>query len=323
MFTAEVYRAKDGEGVYRAVKKSGIQSAMVQYDSDSECDFIHGGDPEDPFGDSLMTGERLRELGGVPSTDDEGVQAVKSAFALHAANFTEAFTNLVAAAKEYESVVGDRHGSRFVCNRLDELRRQKVYPAQERAERAIGNAKKRLDEARRSVQQSEYAVRRAIGERDRVARNLAPAEEKHARAVANAEQKRAKLAELRKSSPETSHQVRKAVRSVELAEANEKSCRARVDALRQKIESCEANVSASRQKVGPAKAECAAAEAGLTQTEAEQAAHVKAVSEEVEKDAIAAQQAERARLESVIKAAAEKLDSAWQALALPSRSDLS
>ena len=329
MFTAKVYRTKDGEGVYRAVKKSGIQFAMVRYRSDSGCHFVDGGNPKNPFGDSLMTGERLRELGGVSLTDEDCVHAVKSAFALQVTNFTEAFTNLVAAAKEYESVVGDERGSYFVRNRLDELRRQKVYPAQERAERAIGTARKRLSEAQRSLKQSEYAVRRAIGERDYVSRNLAKAEERHKRSVADVEMERAKLAEARRSHAETSmvikngRPVNRAVWRMERAEADEKSCRAKVDALRQKIESCETTISTSQQNVESAKAECAAAEAGLKQTEAEQTARVKAVSEEIEKEAIAAQQAEKTRLESVIKAAAEKLDNAWQALALPSRSDLS
>lgn len=341
MFIARVYRAKDGEGVYRPVKKSGIQSDMIRYDFDSKncsvgwqgselkCYFTGGRNPENPFGDSIMTGERLKELGGVPSTNADAVRAAQAAFSMHTANFIEAFTNLVAAAKEYESVVGDERGSYFVRNRLEELRRQRKYPAQERAERAIGKARKRLSEAQRSLKQSEYAVRRAIGERDYVSRNLAKAEERHRRSVADVEMERAKLADERRSHAETSmvikngRTVKRTVRRVELAEAHEKSCQARVDALRQKIESCENTISTSQQNVEAAKAECAAAEAGLKQTEAEQTARVKAVSEEIEKEAVAAQQAEKIRLESVIKAAAEKLDNAWQALALPSRSDLS
>jgi len=344
MFIASVYRTKDGEGVYRPVKKSGIQFAMFQYEFDSKncavvwegsdvkCHIRGGENPENlknPFGDSLVTAERLKELGGVPSTNADAVRAAQAAFSMHTANFIEAFTNLVVAAKEYESVVGDARGSYFVRNRLDELRRQREYPAQERAERAIGKARKRLSEAQRSLKQSEYAVRRAIGERDYVSRNLAKAEERHKRSVADVEMERAKLADERRSHAETSMviknggTVKRTVRRVEFAEAHEKSCQARVDALRQKIESCETTISTSQQNVEAAKAECAAAEAGLKQTEAEQTARVKAVSEEIEKEAVAAQQAEKIRLESVIKAAAEKLDNAWQALALPSRSDLS
>ena len=129
---------------------------------------------------------------------------------------------------------------------------------------------------------------------------------------------RRKLAELRKSKPETSYVVRTAVRSVELAEAHEKSCQARVDALRQKLEANEANIVAARMNVETSKAERADAETKLTDTEAEQAAKLKAVSEAIANEVSVAQQAEKARLESVIRAAAEKLDNAWQALALQS-----
>ena len=333
MFIASVYRTKDGEGVYRPVKKSGIQFAMFLYKFDSKncavvwegsgvkCHIREGENPENlknPFGDSLVTAERLKELGGVPSTNADAVRAVKSAFSTHTANFIEAFSALMAAQGEYEKVVGDSYGSRFVRDRLDELRRQREYPAQMRAERAIATAKRRLGDARHSVQRSEYAVRGAMRERDYISRNLVSAETNYTRAVAIAEQKRAKLAELRKSKPETSYFVRTAVRSVELAEAHEKSCQARVDALRQKLEANEANIVAARKNVETSKAERADAETKLTDTEAEQAAKLKAVSEAIANEVSVAQQAEKARLESVIRAAAEKLDNAWQALALQS-----
>ena len=137
MFTATVYRAKDGEGVYRPVKKNGIQSEMVKYSSRSRCNFTCGGGPKDPFGDSLMTGERLRELGGVPSTNDGDVHAVRSAFATNVLEFAEAFSSLAKAEKEYEAVVGDGNGSRFVRNKLKELRCRKLISAQQGAESEI------------------------------------------------------------------------------------------------------------------------------------------------------------------------------------------
>lgn len=323
MFTARVYRAKDGEGVYRAVKKSDLQHDLVRYSSESDAHFLGGGYSQDPFGDSLMTGDRLKELGGVSLTDDDGVRAVKSAFALHTTNFTEAFTNLVAAADEYKSVVGDAHGSRFVGDRLDVLRRQKVYPAQECAERAIGEARKRLRQAQRQAQRSEYAARDAVRARDHITRNLALAEESYRRSVARVETERAKLAEWRASNPDQSGRAGRRTRYVRQAEADVQNTQKKMDAMRQKLEACEAGIVATRQEAEKAAAECAAAETELKKIEADQAAQLKAVSEAIANEATVAQQAEKSRLESVIKAAAEKLDNAWQALALPSRSDLS
>ena len=286
IFVATVYRAKDGEGVYRPVKSGGMQDELIEYESKLRCSF-NWRRAGNPFGDSLVTAERLKELGGVSFADNEGVCAIRTAYNTHVGDFTAAFAELVKMSEEYNIIVRNRIGDHFLNNRF----------AWQDAVNIIKRARNRLSDARRDMSKCKDEIRIATNMLGSRKRDLAEAEKKLPQTIVNAEKERAKLAETRKTYGDSGRYVMLAKSWVQSAERSERDCRAQIGSLRKKIEMLEARIATTRDQLERASTACASAETDLKKTESEQ----------------------RERLEVAMKDAAKRMDAAWEAIAMPSR----
>ena len=288
IFVATVHRAKDGEGVYRPVRSNGMRSELIVYKSKLRCSF-NWRKAGSPFGDTLVTAERLKELGGVSFADEEGLYAIRAKYNTHVGNFAAAFAELVKMSDEYKIIVENRIGNHFVHDRS----------AKQNAVAIIQGARKRLSDARRDMSECKNEIRDLTYKLGNRKRDLPQAEARLPQTVVDAEKERAKLVELRKTYGETGRYISLAKSRVQAAERRERDCRARVESLRKEIEILEVRLTAERNRLESASAECATAEADLKKTVLEQTK----------------------RLEVAMKDAAKRMDEAWKAIAVPSRQD--
>lgn len=335
-FSASVYRAKDEEGVYHPLKITKLQYDMVRYDSRLKHALLTSRNPDDdddpndmvkneansPFGHTVLTEARLRELGGVPLTKVDEVRAVKEAYSTHVREFAVAFDALVKMAKEYDTV----EGGEYVRRHMAEEYKKRLRPEEQKAEQLINEESRRQRQAQREVRRCQSGVRAAKMQCGKCRHDLADAERAHTNAVLALE--RARMVRVGEQSPDfgASRVDRKPFRrrrgsagAVQKAEKNEAAYRAKVESARGRLEMAETAIVAAEQELEKVQANHAAAEADSAKAKSVQEGRIKALSEEIAQEVYAAQRAEKARLEAGLKASADQLEREWNALAVPSR----
>ncbi len=311
MFSVTVYRAKDGEGVYRPVKANGISEELVGYKPNRRCSFVSGRSGS-PFGNSLLTEGKFKELGGVSSAGKGVGGAIRKASDAHSRAFAEAYADFVKLADEYRTVSREESGRRSADRRLHEARLQKLKPAKEESERIIGEAHKRLARAKNAIYAKNNAVKKAMTRRNTCKKRLESAENKLAQAEEAMAKNAVSLENARKTKPKGSRAVNMAARVLRQSEDDVKKCRSKVQSERQKLKAAEEKIAEAEREVKNNLAEQKEAAAALKKTKEEQAAIVKALSERIERDVMSPQNNDKKRcLEAGMKSAARRMDAAW------------
>lgn len=239
MMTATVYRAKDDNGVFRPVRKDAMQQSLVMYDSKLRFD-------------NLVTEKRLAELGGVVS-GSEGCHSVQAAFSENVRKFADLYGAFAQSCREYETACTPRRERDL----YETARRQRLYPAQQEAERLISAAKTRFVRVQQSAKNRANVIPRVERSRDNANHDVENAQNGLERAEMARVAAEQRLAAAKEKYQETGVQVRLAGKNLRQAKSKVIDWEKKVEKMKALAESAEADVGKARNACEAANAELA------------------------------------------------------------------
>lgn len=305
---ATVYRAKDGNGVFRPITpiiKDAVRHSFVKYSPKLKFDFsqrIENG----PFGDGLVTEKRLAELGGVVSGNDDS-RSVQTAFSTNIRKFADRYAAFTQACKEYETAWTSHHER----NVYETERRQRLYPVQQEAERLVSVANTRHVRAQQAVRNRANGIPKAERRRDNANRDVENAQKGLARAETAKVAAEQRLTAARAKHQETAGPVKLAVKNLQQAESKVIAWEQKVAKMKALAASAEAAIGEAQNACEAAKAELAEAETAHRQTSDDQAKRLRDLKAAIEADCAKKLSDERNGFAEAIRKTADELDEIW------------
>ena len=305
VMTATVYRAKDDNGVFRPVKKDAMQHSLVKYVSKLKFD-ISSSNEDGPFGDDLITEKHLAELGGIVSGSDDA-RSVQVAFSTSVRRFADCYGAFTRSCKEYETAWTFHHERKV----YEAERRQRLFPAQQDAERLISAAKTRFIRAQQTARNRANDIPKAERKRDNANRDFETAKNALTRAEITRTGAEERLTAARAKYQETSAPVKSAVKNLQQSESKVIACEQKVEKMKALAESAELAIVRAKNAYDSAKKELAEAETAHKQTDEEQAKRLRDLKAAIEADCEKKLSIERTSLAESIKKTVAELDEIW------------